>query len=333
MAVAVAAMTVVIVQRIALSLREAGQRRLERRYQPLIDRALRGDSAAIAALARCRPRECLPLARRLLLPLIEDRDPQRIAATRAIMQAMPMIPIADRYLRSRWWWRRAIALQALGVMQYQARSGEIVAALDDGRAEVRNAALDALADMKDPATLPAIVVRLLDSSLQVGRRIAALAAFGSTCEEFLLDLAAVDRDHHVNYARALAICGTERSRPELCRWTADPRTEVRAAALEALARIGLDERAASLTIAALDSPEVPVRATAAAALRGWTGPGDGAARLARHLDDTWTVAVPVARTLQSMGEAGLVELRARANGSDVAGVLARQMLWEAGTRA
>ena len=39
---------------------------------------------------------------------------------------------------------------------------------------------------------------------------------------------------------------------------------------------------------------------AAYALRGWQGPGDAAARLAAHLDDTWAVAVRAARSLQSM---------------------------------
>jgi hypothetical protein len=102
MAVAVAAMTVVIVQRIALSCARLGNTVSNADTSRLIDRALRGDSAAIAALARCRPRECLPLARRLLLPLIEDRDPQRIAATRrdhaghaddSIAESIPAQPV------------------------------------------------------------------------------------------------------------------------------------------------------------------------------------------------------------------------------------------------
>jgi hypothetical protein len=68
---------------------------------------------------------------------------------------------------------------------------------------------------------------------------------------------------------------------------------------------------------------------AAYALRGWHGPGDAAARLAPHLDDTWAVAVSAARTLQSMGAAGLIELQARASHQNLGGQLARQMLWQA----
>ena len=74
----------------------------------------------------------------------------------------------------------------------------------------------------------------------------------------------------------------------------------------------------------------PVRAMAAHALRGWQGPGDAPARLARHLDDTWAVAVQAARTLRSMGPAGVLELQAHASSPHLAGLLARQMLWQAG---
>jgi len=106
--------------------------------------------------------------------------------------------------------------------------------------------------------------------------------------------------------------------------------DVRAAAFEALGRIGLDPRSAMLAIGALESGDVPVRAMAATALQGWTGGGNAAARLARHLDDTWTVAVRAARSLLSMHETGLAELRRWARRTDLAGLLARQMLWEAG---
>ena len=62
----------------------------------------------------------------------------------------------------------------------------------------------------------------------------------------------------------------------------------------------------------------------------WQGYGNAAARLAPHLDDTWAVAVRAARTLQSMGPAGAVELQARASRPDIGGLLARQMLWQGG---
>ena len=270
----------------------------------------RRDGELLASPARHR----LALAWLLIEPLIEDRDPERIARTRAIAQAMSVFELADRYLRSWLWWRRALALRALGLIQARDHTAQLVAALDDSHPDVRAAALDGLADMHDPAALPAIVVRLHDTSLHRGRRGAALKAFGSACEPFLLEMSEVDPANRLNYIHALAICGTARSRPVLCRWTRDPRIEVRAAAFEALAYVGLDDDAARVAIEGLESDDPPVRAMAAYALRGWQGPGDAAARLAPHLDDTWAVAVRAARTLQSMGPAG----RRRAAGARLA---------------
>ena len=242
---------------------------------------------------------------------------------------MSVFQLADRYLRSWMWWRRALALRALGLVQSRDHTAQLVAALDDSHPDVRAAALDALTDQHDPAALQAVVVRLHDTTLHRGRRGAVLKAFGSDCEPFLLEWSELDPENRLNYIHALAICGTARSRPALCRWTRDARVEVRTTAFEALAYVGLDDAAARVAIGGLESDDPPVRAMAAYALRGWQGAGDAAARLAPHLDDTWAVAVRAARTLQSMGHDGFVELQARASRSDLGGLLARQMLWQA----
>jgi HEAT repeat protein len=326
--VALGTIVAVIVERAVFAYWSAWRERTELRYRTLVSRALAGDDAATSALVDSPARHRLVLAALLILPLIEDRDPERISATRRIVGALSLVPIADRFLRSRLWWRRALALRALGLTQITDRSASIVAALDDRNRNVRAAALDALTDLQDPTTLQAVVVRLHDRSLPRGRRIAALTAFGTECEPFLLDLAEIDPDHRLDYARALATCGTERSRPVLCLWTSDRRAEVQAAAVEALAHVGLDENAARLAIKALDSEHESVRAMAALALRHWTGPGDAAARLGRHLGDTWPVALCAAQSLQAMGPVGHVELQANAGRQDLAGDLARQMLWE-----
>src|SRR6185503_9774682 len=109
----------------------------------------------------------------------------------------------------------ALALRALGLIQATERATQIVACLDDRHHEVRGAALDALADLHYPPTLPAIVARLHDASLDGGRRFAALAAFGSEGEPLLLDLASIDPARRLSYARTLAVCGTARARPML----------------------------------------------------------------------------------------------------------------------
>jgi HEAT repeat protein len=318
----------VVAERASYGIREARRRRFEARWSPVIARAIAGDEGAVAALAASAPSDRFGIATLLITPLIEDRDARRIARTREIAEAVALIAYADEFLGSVWWWRRAVALRALGLMQVRTRTARVVAALDDPHVEVRAAALDALADLRDPASLPAIVVRLLDTSLPRGRRVGVLTTFGSEAEPLLLDYAELDPAHYAKYALAFSICGTARARPTLCRWTADARPEVRAGAFDALAHVGLDGAAATLAIAALDDPDAAVRASAARALRGWTGPGDAAPHLARHLDDTWIVAAGAARSLQSIVPAGVDELRARAARADLVGLLAQQMLWE-----
>jgi HEAT repeat protein len=318
----------VIVERSSIALWSIRRRRSERRYLPIIRRALDGDDSACQTLATCPTRHRLLIAELMILPLIHDRDPDRTARTRTIVRAMSLVDDADRYVQSRLWWRRALALRALGLTQIRERTASMVAALDDPHPDVRGAALDALSDLKDPASLQAVAVRLNDVTLHRGRITAALAALGTQCEPFLLDLASVDPVHRSNYARALAVCGTTRARSDLTLWTRDTRAEVRAAAFESLAHVGLDDRSATLAIESLESGDPAVRAMAARALHGWAGNPDAASHLARHLGDTWAVAVSAGRSLQSMGAAGLVELEKAAARSDLAGLLARQMLWE-----
>ena len=318
----------VVVERGAFRFQRMRHQQIERRYAAMIRRALGGDEGARRALQSAPARHKIITAAMLITPLIENRHPEAIARVRDEVRTLALGPLVMRYLRSRRWWHRAIALRAIGLLQWDSHTALAIAALDDPHPDVRAAALDALTDLGDPRSLEAIVVRLHDSSLQRGRRAAALAAFGIRCEPFLLDLANVDPAHRRNYARALTICGTARARPVLCAWTSDARGEVRAAAFEALAHVGLDPDSARRAIEALESDEAAVREMAAYALRDWTADADAAAQLARHLDDTWTVAVRAARSLQSMGDAGIRELQASALRRDLVGVLARQMLWQ-----
>jgi len=322
----------VVIERAAYLVAAIRWRYIERRYRPLLPRAMDGDETALRELAQCPRRRRVAVAYLLIAPLIEDRDHELIDATRRIAHVLSIPETADRYLRSHRWWRRAVALRVFGLIQARDRTPAIVAALDDPHPDVRAAALDALADLRDPASVSAIVVRLHDASLDRARRIAALSAFGDQAETFILDVAAVDDAHRLNYARSLAMCGTARARPALCRWTMDERPDVRAASFAALEQVGLDSLSAERALDALEDANEQVRATAARALKGW--PDDrAAARLARHVDDAWAVALPAARALQAMGEPGDAELRTLAARPDLAGLLARQMLWHPAAEA
>jgi HEAT repeat protein len=321
---------VVLVERAAFGILQAIDRRLTARYRPLVQRAMTADDRARDELRAAPAKHRIAIAWLLIEPLIEDRDPARIANARGIARAISLLPVADRYLQSRLWWRRARALRALGLIQATDHTPQLVAALDDPHPDVRAAALDGLTDMRDMTALEAIIVRVHDTSLHRGRRGAILRKFGTECEPFLLELSAADSDNRLNYIYALAICGTALSRPVLCRWTNDADVEIRATAFEALGYVGLDEEAARVAVAGLESADSSVRAMAAYALKTWQGSGEVAARLGAHLDDDWPVAVSAARTLQSMGSAGAAQLQAHASDADQGGQLARQMLWRPG---
>src|SRR5215471_2477478 len=134
-------LAVVAIERIVYGLNRIRRRRLEGRYGPIIRRALQGDGDAQRMLVKSPSRHRLTLARLLIEPLIDDRDPQRIAVTRTIVQGMAVLELADRYLRSPLWWRRALALRALGLLEARDRTAAVIAALDDPNAGVRAAAL------------------------------------------------------------------------------------------------------------------------------------------------------------------------------------------------
>ena len=218
------------------------RRRIERRYLPLVRRALDGDADAARTPVASPIRHRVAIASFLITPFIDNRDPQHIAKTRSLVLYISLIPFADRLVRSWLWWRRALALRALGLMQQRSHGG--------GRRRARRSASRrpgrgaGRAD-RTCATSPrftAVVVRLHDASLQPARRLAALAAFGPECEEFLLDLSQVDpRTWPTTRApsRSAARAGRARRSRE---WTRDARSEVRAAAFEALAHVGLDDR-------------------------------------------------------------------------------------------
>ena len=137
------------------------------RYSPLARRALAGDEAARAAPGQSRRGTGSPSRWLLIEPLIDDRDPARIARTRAIVGRCrsfrsPTVTCAAgcgggaRSRCARW---AAPAARPHGGAHRRARRSA------SGRAA---AALDALTDMHDLASLQAVVVRLHDTSLHRG---------------------------------------------------------------------------------------------------------------------------------------------------------------------
>ena len=319
----------VVVERTLAGLREARRQRVERHYAPLLRRAVAGDEDARRRLEAAPPRHRLILAMRRVLPLIRDPTPEKIAEARSAVATLGLTSVANRYLHSRWWWKRAVMLRAVGLLQIHGRTGLAIAALDDPHHDVRATALDALADMQNPASLPAIIVRLHDTSLHRGRR-------GGRAGRVRIQLRTVPPGPRRRRSRApsqlRAGAGDLRHgsvAARALRLDGDDRADVRAAALEALSRIGLDEASARRAIDALENADDSVRAMAAQALHGWNADGDAARQPRAHLDDTWAVAVRAARSLRTMEDAGRAELEAHATRAGLPGLLARQMLWDA----
>jgi HEAT repeat protein len=301
---------------------------IRRWYGPLVRHALDGDALAIRKLRSSASRHRIFILQLLIAPLYAQHDPGYAERARVIFDALAGGSLAHRLLSSRRWWRRAMALRSLGVLQVRAFTPAVVAALDDPHPEVRAVALDALADLRDPSSLQALVVRLHDETLNRHRCLTAIAAFGTDGESLLLDLARMDAQHRRGYAVALAICGTKRALPLLCDLTQDPAVDVRVAALTAIGQVGLDDRATGIAMEALTSEDVDVRRAAAHTLRLATENADAATRLVGHLGDAWPVAVEAARSLRSIGATGISALREAAAGQGLAGLLARQMLWD-----
>jgi len=330
-ALALALALTLVIERAALAWWDARRTRLERLYQPLLARALDGDDAAQRRLAASPHRHRRLIAELLLFPIHDSRDRTLVDRARRILGRLTPPGLIERYLESWWWWRRAMALRAAGFLQMREHTPRLVAALDDGHPEIRAAALDGLTDSVDPKALAAVVVRLHDETLHRGRRAAVLAAFGPQCEPMLLDLAAVDPENRLMYARALTITGTEAARPALSSWTLDARPAVRAAALDALGHTGLDAASTGAVLAALEDTETQVRAAAVRALGAGAEPGV-ADRVAAHLTDCWPVSADAARALRRMGADGRLRLEQASARDDLAGTLARQMLWEDAAR-
>ena len=113
-ALALSTLAAVVVERAVFVYEEVWRRRCQRRYLAGVERALEGDGDATRTLAASPTRHRVAIATFLITALIDDRDPRRIAKTRSLVQRMSLIPYAERLLRSRRWWRRALGLRALG---------------------------------------------------------------------------------------------------------------------------------------------------------------------------------------------------------------------------
>lgn len=322
-------LVLLLVQRLARDAAFQRRRRIMARHRSLVDAVLEPElpEGTLERLAVI-PARHIPVVAALLLAPLRVVTGTLVERLREAARRMGLI---DRWLSElghRRWWRRAEAARALGLMREPSAVDRLIAALDDDHEEVRAAAVDALGMSGDRRAIPALLSRVQDQSRhQRARIVEALRQFGEAGTPALIESARADPRSLSTVAELLGLIGGAEATPDLIAWTPHEDPAVRAAALQSLGTIGLDDRSYYYALRALGDEAADVRAMAARAL-GRSGRSEAAPYLAQRLDDEWLVAAQSATALRDLGEAGRAELLARAEGTEPAAELARQMLWE-----
>lgn len=318
-----------VAQRVLREALRSRRTRLERRYQPMVDRLLRDDAESPrAATLRQVPRRHRPIVARLLVQPLRVLSGEPVGRMREAAHVLELTPVWIHDLTARWWWKRAEAALALGFVGERAAYEALVGLLDDPHDEVRAAATEALGRLGDVRAVPALLARLSDQSHhQRARIVDAISMLGKNGAPDVLA-------HARRFPAQLPLLGDlivsvvgAAALPDLLEWVSAPVPATRAAALLALGTIGVDDHSFYYALRALGDTDDEVRAMAARAL-GRSGRTDAAAYLDVHLEDSWIVAAQSVRALSALGASGTAALERRSSEDGQPGDLARQMLWE-----
>ncbi len=301
----------------------AGRRRRARRARrrPSSSRPSRG-------WRRRRRATCPDIGALLITPLrVASGSP--VDAARAAATRLGLIERWKKDLGAHAWWRQAEAARALGLVRAEGALRPLLACLDDAHEEVRAAAVEALGHLGDPGCVPALLRALPDASRhQRARVVESIRELGPGVAHALIAHARVHPDDLATVAELIGFTGAANAarRP--------------AGVVEPRRPPGAGRGAAGAGLARARRPRLLLRA-ARARRRERRGAGDGragaraiAARQTprrtwpQHLGDEWLVAAHAATSLRMLGPAGERELVARQDAPGLAGVLARQMLWE-----
>ena len=326
----------VLVRHAVAGSRERRQEKLHAIYQPGVDAVLAASGpadleAAIATLSAAPPRHRPQIGALLIRPLrVASGSP--VESARAAADQLGLIERWKKDLGSHAWWRQAEAARALGLVRAEGALRPLLACLDDEHEEVRAAAVEALGHLGDPGCVPALLRALPDASRhQRARVVESIRELGPSVSHALIAHARAHPDDLATVAELIGFTGAANAAGDLLAWSSHEDPAVRAASLQALGSLGLDDRAYYYVLRALGDADGAVRAMAARAL-GRSRRGDAAPYLAQHLGDEWLVAAHAATALRMLGPAGERELVARQEAPGLPGVLARQMLWERRSR-
>jgi hypothetical protein len=323
------AMLGLILWRVVDELRFLSRQRIIARYRPLID-ALLMPTPSSETLERlvASPRRHRGVIADLLLSSLRLTTGEIVPRLRGAAAELGLLEQWTTSTGDRRWWIRAEAVRALGLVREPSSVDRLLGALDDAHEEVRAAAVDALGRIGDPRCGPALLGRLRDESRhQRARLVEAIRALGPSITQVLLAHAREQTSDVATTVDVLGIVGATTAIDSLLEWSTHEEAAVRAAALRAVANIGMDDRSYFYALRGLDDDNPDVRGMAARAL-GRSGRQAAVPYLSAHLDDEWLVAAHCATGLRRMGQPGAAALETRAGEVGQGADLARQMLWE-----
>jgi HEAT repeat protein len=287
---------------------------------PLVHALLDGDVDTDAALAATAEFDDLVLD---LLPQLRGAD------RTTLQQALVSRGVVDRAtadLRARAAWRRGRAVTLLGNAASAGHTGAIAHLLDDRDADVRCAAARALGKTGDPVAAPLLVALAAGDRVPAGILGMALLDLGTPVLPVLR--AALDDPSPTVRALAadlLGLHGDPDAGTPLVRLVAteDQPAALRAAAAQALGRIG-DRSATPTLCSVLGSPRRPALRSAAALALGRIGDPHGLDALVVGLGTAdRQVRAACAEALVAGGAQGRARLTAAASSPGPAGDAAR----------
>ena len=251
--------------------------RVRARLTPVVERLVSGaDPDAIAE--ELRPlvaglgRKDRPVAAWVLRDLTRDTDEATRARIRDVLEETGATDLAERSTR-RWTpWRRALACEILGAIGAERSVPVLEARLQDGRSEVRMAAVRSLGAIGSPTAAAALTEIFLGRrAVPIGVAYDALRGLGPEgAEAFRRGLGAQDPTVRVASCFGVAALAAEQGDPDAADSLArllegDDNLRVRTAAAKALGVLGGATPPRAL-VDAVHDPEVRVRREAVTAL-------------------------------------------------------------------
>jgi HEAT repeat protein len=229
----------------------------------------------------------------------------------AYLDASGFVDEAVAGLKNRRPWDRADAAEFLGRIRSRRAVPALVSALDDPSEDVRTVAARSLAAIRDPSTVEALVAALGQPSRWTVSIVAQdLVDMGADAVPALLRM--LHSERHATAVAAVQILGEIRDAraadPLVRLLQSSPQLNVRAQAAAALGKLGGAGPCRALE-SALRDPAWQVRSQAAKAL-GRIAPPETAPLLGEAIfDGNWWVRVNCAEALAELGTAGWDELR------------------------